>query len=248
MEKRTRTILILTTAIILVIAGTLFILFDREWAFDESDDTIATVARFVPDVAVKHVSLEMVEEAGRSLVSGDTLDTNDRGFALIMFLDESVTRVRPESQLVIRSNLNPEKTMNVQTAIDLMFGGFLMDVVNRGGDTKFEIRTTQTVATVKGTKFGASGDNFMWVEEGEVEVQSKATGQRVSLKEMSFIQIDESGDIESGELTEEMLADLNSEYEILDSDLIERQLRLQFRNNRGEPVDEDLRIFESDES
>lgn len=246
MDKRTRTIILLTTAIILVIAGTLFLLSDREWSFDETGDTIATVTRFVPDVTVKNVSFDMIEEVGRSLISGDTLDTNDRGFALIMFLDESVTRVRPESQLVIRSNLNPEKTMNVQTVIDLMFGGFLMDVVHRG-DTEFEIRTSQTVATVKGTKFGATHDNFIWVEDGEVEVQSRATGRRVTLREMSYVQLDETGDLESGELTEEMLSELNSTYEILDGDLIERQLRLQFRNSRGEPVDESLKIYERDE-
>lgn len=247
MEKRTRTIIILTTAIILVIAGTLFLLSDSEWTFDETGDTVATVTRFVPDVAVKNISLEMVEEVGRPLISGDTLDTNNRGFALVMFLDESVTRVRPESQLIIRSNLNADKTMNVQTVIDLMFGGFLMDVVNRG-DTEFQIRTSQTVTTVKGTKFGATDENFLWVEDGEVEVQSLASGARVTLQEMSFVQLDETGSFETGELTEEMLAELNSEFAILDGDLIERQLRLQFRNNRGEPVDEDLRIFERDES
>lgn len=247
MNKRTRIIVLLSTAIILVIAGTFFILSDSEWTFDETGDTIATVTRFVPDVAVKNISLEMVEEVGRPLISGDTLDTNDRGFALIMFLDESVSRVRPESQLIIRSNLNADKTMNVQTVIDLMFGGFLMDVVHRGY-TEFEIRTSQTVATVKGTKFGATHDNFLWVEEGEVEVESRATGQRVTLGEMSFIEVDDTGSIESGELTEEMLAELNSVYEILDGDLIERQLRLHFRNNRGEPVDETLRIYEQEES
>lgn len=247
MEKRTRTIIILTTAIILVIAATLLILSDREWIFDQTGDTVATVTRFVPDVTVKNISLEMVEEVGRPLISGDTLDTNNRGFALVMFLDESVTRVRPESQLIIRSNLNADKTMNVQTVIDLMFGSFLMDVVNRG-DTEFQIRTSQTVTTVKGTKFGATDENFLWVEDGEVEVQSLVSGARVTLQEMSFVQLDETGSLETGELTEEMLEELNSEFAILDGDLIERQLRLQFRNNRGEPVDEDLRIYERDES
>lgn len=214
--------------------------------FEESDAEVAYVRRYVPSVTVTNVSSDTLQTVGQALVSGDTLATGDTGFAMVLFLDESIARVSPSSQMVIRSALNEEKNLNLRTQINLAVGSLFMDVVKRG-DTEFEITTATTVASIKGTRFGITSDNLLWVEEGEVEATVRESGEKVTLVNKMFLQIDEEGTVESGELSDEELAELSSQYEILESDLIEREMRLQFRNRQGETFNEELRIFEQEE-
>ena len=65
--------------------------------YPESDDEIAYVKRFVPAVTVSNVSTEPVRVIDQALASGDTLNTGENGFAMVMFLDESIARVSPSS-------------------------------------------------------------------------------------------------------------------------------------------------------
>lgn len=232
--------------ILTVVVVALFIFLPPQDPFPETDDEIAYVRRFVPAVTVTNVSTDTLRSIDQALVSGDTLNTGANGFAMVLFLDESIARVSPSSQLVIRSALNETKNLNLRTQINLAVGSLFMDVVRRG-NTEFEVTTATTVASIKGTKFGMNSDNLIWVEEGEVEATVISSGQTVSLVNKMYMQIDEDGSVESGELSDEQLAELSSEFEILDSDLIEREMRLQFRNRQGETFDENLRIFEQEE-
>lgn len=235
-------------AVTVVLVAALFFLLPDSTApeFVDTDDEIGQVRRFVPTVTVTNVSTDSTMHVGRSLMSGDTLRTNQSGYAMVLFLDESLARVSPSSQMVIRSVLNDNKDMNIRTQISLALGALFMDVRPRP-DTEFEITTSQTVASVKGTKFGMNSDNFIWVEEGEVEVTVVETGEAVTLLDRMFVQVEEDGSYESGELTAEELEELSANYQILDSDLIEREMRLQFRNRNGDVMDEDLRIFEQEQ-
>lgn len=212
---------------------------------ENAEDEIAYVRRYVPSVTVSNITADTIQTVGQPLVSGDTLTTNQSGYAMLLFLDETVARVSPSSQMVIRSSLNEQRNLNLRTQISLAIGGLFMDV-QRGTDKEFEVTTSNTVASVKGTKFGVNADGYVWVEEGEVEVEVRSTGELVTLTDMSFVRINDDGTPERGELTEEELEDLTSVYQILESDLIERQMRLQFRNQQGDTLDEDLRIFEQE--
>lgn len=231
---------------VILIGVFLFLPSDYVDPFEETGDEVAYVRRFVPAVTITNTSTDTLRTIDQALVSGDTLNTGANGFAMILFLDETIARVSPSSQMVIRSALNETKDLNLRTQINLALGSLFMDVVRRG-DTEFEVTTATTVASIKGTKFGMNSDNLIWVEEGEVEATVKSTGQTVSLVNKMFMQVEEDGSVESGELTDERLAELSSEFEILDRDLIEREMRLQFRNRQGETFDENLRIFEQDQ-
>ena len=212
---------------------------------ENAEDEIAYVRRYVPSVTVSNITADTIQTVGQPLVSGDTLTTNQSGYAMLLFLDETVARVSPSSQMVIRSSLNEQRNLNLRTQISLAIGSLFMDV-QRGTDKEFEVTTSNTVASVKGTKFGVKADGYLWVEEGEVEVEIRSTGELITLNDMSFVSINEDGSPERGELTEEELEELTSVYQILESDLIEREMRLQFRNQQGDTMDEDLRIFEQD--
>ena len=247
MTKLKAGLLIIGLLAVSILIYVVFLSDDEEvFTFEETEDEIAYVRRYVPSVTVTNVSTDTLVNVGKSLVTGDTLTTNSAGFAMVLFLDETITRVSPSSQLVIRSALNEERNLNLRTQINLAIGALFMDV-NRRNDTEFEVTTTNTVASVKGTRFGINSDDFIWVEEGEVEVTIRSTGQVVNLANRMFLDVDEDGNIESGELSDDELKKLFAEYEILDNDLIEREMRLQFRNRQGDSAEEQLRIFEQEE-
>jgi hypothetical protein len=230
-----------------VVAVFIFLPGEQVISFEDSDDEIAYVRRYVPSVTVSNVSSDTLITVGKPLISGDTLSTGNNGFAMVLFLDETVARVSPSSQLVIRSALNESKNTNLRTQINLALGSLFMDV-RRTPDSEFEVTTSTTVASIKGTRFGITSDNLIWVEEGEVEARVISTGQMISLVNKMYLQVDEDGEVESGELTDEELDELSSQYDILESDLIEREMRFQFRNRQGETFDEELRIFEQEEN
>ena len=76
---------------------------------------------------------------------------------------------------MIRSSLNEQRNLNLRTQISLAIGGLFLDV-QRGEDKEFEVTTSNTVASVKGTRFGVDADGYVWVEEGEVEVEVARNG------------------------------------------------------------------------
>ncbi len=248
MKKNQKGLLGFGIILAILIAGFLFFLPEDQPTIlmDEAEDEIAYVRRFVPSVTVTNVSTDTLQTVGKTLVSGDTLTTNQTGYAMLLFLDETVARVSPSSNMVISSTLNAERDMNIRTQIRLAIGGLFMDV-NRGTDREFEVTTSNTVASVKGTRFGIDSNDFIWVEQGEVEVTVIATGEVITLRNMSFVRVEEDGTAESGEITEDLLEELKMEYQILESDLIERDMRLRFRNQQGDTMDEQLRIFEQEQ-
>ncbi|PKD43843.1 FecR family protein [Rhodohalobacter barkolensis] len=217
-------------------------------ALVETDDEVAYVRRYVPSVTVTNVSYaDSLEEVGRALISGDTLTTGNSGYAMVLFLDESIARVSPSSQMVIRSELNPERNLNIRTHVGMLLGGMFLDVESRP-DREFEITTTRAVASVKGTRFGVTADDKIWVEEGEVEVTIRETGEIRSLSNKMYLQVEADGTVDSGELTDQELAELADEFQILESDLIERDMKIQFRNSAGDTVEEQIKVFEQSES
>lgn len=234
--------------VIAIITAGVYVLFlgETEIGLNETDDEIAYVRRYVPAVTVTNTSVDSLQEVGRALISGDTLTTGDRGYAMVLFLDESIARVSPASQLVIRSELNPEKNLNIRTHVGMLLGGLLLDVESQPG-REFEITTTKAVASVKGTRFGVTANDKIWVEEGEVEVTIRETGEQRTLVNKMYLQVEDDGSIDSGELTDQELIELADEFQILESDLIEREMKIQFRNRSGDTVEEEIRVFEQSE-
>ncbi len=203
---------------------------------------IAIVRKYVPKVDVNGMQRDTIIETGTSLFSGDTLSTDENGYALVLFMDQSVVTVRPLSQLIIHGEIDRNQT--ARTRIDLNRGGVFMNV-NRRGDNEFEVTTSSTVATVKGTAFGAQSGGYYWVEQGEVEVMALQSGQAVSVLSGMFAQVDETGtDIITGQLSDNELEQLGREYKSLDEDLIQKRLILRFSDSNGQIIEENVEFFE----
>ena len=182
---------------------------------------------------------ESYADSSFSLYSGDTLMTDSTMYAIILFLDQGVARVKPRSQLMVRGQMGRRELPS--TRIDLGEGGVFLDVHTSRGHG-FEVMTPTTIASVNDASFGAVSTGFYWVEVGEVEVKALQSGQSMSVISGMFAQISRDGsDILTGHLSKEQLDRLNEEYRIPTYNLGENVAFWRFEDMLG-PIIEEERI------
>lgn len=213
----------------------------------EQERPLAIVRRFKPDVLLangdKKFELDLTENLGEQLFSGDTLSTNDKGYALVIFMDNTIAKVKPESMLIVRGESLSDSKIS-DRRINLETGEIFMEVEPIGSGT-FEVATSRSLASVKGTKFGTKAYGYIWVQEGQVDVTATTSGQTVSLFEKMFAEVDQSGNnIDSGTLSAEEITALDEGYDELDEELIERTIILRFRDANGQIREIPINIFE----
>lgn len=115
------------------------------------------------------------------LFNGDEVETKSESFAAIQFRDESsIVKLFPNTILNIRT----EKEGENYNKKSLLKMGELWAKVEKGTG-KFEIETSTTVASVKGTNFmikiAEDGTTELLTFEGEVLFQNKITGEAASI-------------------------------------------------------------------
>ncbi|WP_421772977.1 FecR domain-containing protein [Gracilimonas sp.] len=224
-----------------------------EIARAQSERPLAIVKRFKPDVTLRNldvdklINLDLEENKGERLFDGDSLATNEEGFALVVFMDASVAKVKPSSLLILNGAVaTASKAMN--TRINLKNGEIFLNVEPQGGND-FEVATSRSLASVQGTDFGSRFDGFVWVEEGQVDVTALNSGQTVSLFEQMYAQVDEQGNnVESGTLTPEELDDLGEGYDEMENDLIQKEIILRFRDQNGQLREVRVDVFEESDN
>ncbi|MDR8390647.1 FecR family protein [Aliifodinibius sp. S!AR15-10] len=211
--------------------------------YSSADRPLAFVRRYKPSVNIQPKNIS--PDKGEPLYSGDTLRTNESGYAAVQFMDKSFAKVKPNSELTVRGEVNNDKSTSTRIALEA--GEIFMEVTQRS-ENNFEVATSKSVASVKGTEFGVRSDNYAWVEEGIVEFTSSATGQTVSLTERMYGQVNDDNTITTGELTEEDLQKLRSDFESLGSETGEPQkMRLRFRDENGQIREIEIEYYENNE-
>lgn len=215
---------------------------------DEQERPLAIVRRFKPTVELASLDretfvLDLQENIGEQLFHGDTLTTNEQGYALVIFMDNSIAKVKPNSQLITRGNEQPN-SRNTTRRIDLDAGEIFLEVEPQGSGS-FEVSTSRSLASVKGTRFGSTALGYVWVEEGQVDVTATNSGETVSLFQQMYAEVDETGNsIDSGTLSEDDIEGLQEGYETLDEDLIEKPVIIRFRDANGQVREVTITIFE----
>ncbi|MDX1639891.1 MAG: FecR family protein [Balneolaceae bacterium] len=206
-----------------------------------ADRPLAFVRRFKPQVSI--LPKDISADKGEPLFSGDTLRTDENGYAAVQFMDKSFAKVKPNSDLTVRGEVRSDKSTSARIALE--GGEIFLEVTQRAGNN-FEVATSKSVASVKGTEFGVRADDFAWVEEGIVEFMSVATGEVVTLKERMFGQVNEDNTITTGELTDEQLQQLRDEYQDFEGDTGEpQQMRLRFRDENGQIREIEIEFYEN---
>jgi hypothetical protein len=210
---------------------------------------IGIVRRFKPDVTVTNLdkdklkTLDPAEDIGERLFSGDSLLTDSEGFALVYFMDKSIAKVKPNSLLIINGDVELSSKVS-NTMINLQRGELFLQVQPQGAN-EFEVYTSRSLASVKGTDFGSRSDGFVWVEEGQVDVTALNSGETISLFDEMYAQVDEEGNsIDSGMLEQAELRTLNTGFDEMDTDLIQKEIILKFRDQNGQLREIRIDVFE----
>lgn len=208
-----------------------------------ADRPLAFVQKFKPSVGVQKAGqMENIKERGMELYNGDTLRTDENGFALVQFMDNSMAKVKPESRLIMEGKV--ENKQNISTRIGLEAGEIFLNVTQQGADN-FEVATNTTVASVKGTEFGATADDYFWVKEGEVELSNNA-GETATITDRMYGEVQEDGSFDTGELSEEEIEERDEEYEEMNSNLEPEIYELQFIDSNGQVRVIEVKVFEND--
>lgn len=191
----------------------------------------------------KFIKLDLSENVGEKLFNGDSLLTNEDGFALVFFMDRSIAKVKPNSMLIVNGQVGITSKVS-NTRINLKRGEIFLEVAPQGAND-FEVATSRSLASVKGTQFGSKSDGYIWVQEGQVDVTALNSGQTVSLFEKMFAKVDDQGnEIDSGTLSTDELDGLNQGYDEMDSDLIKKKIILRFRDQNGQIREIKIDAFE----
>ncbi len=136
----------------------------------------------------------------------------------------------------------------MSTRINLKRGEIFLNVEPQGTND-FEVSTSRSLASVKGTDFGNRADGYVWVNQGQVDVTALNSGQTVSLFEKMFAQVDEQGNnINSGTLSDDELQQLGEGYDEMESDLVKKEIILKFRDQNGQLREITIEVFEEEQN
>lgn len=213
------------------------------------DRPLVVVTRFKPNVIVDKQSAEATKvlnidtDKGEKLFSGDTLRTDSEGYALVLFLDKSIAKIKPNSLLIVMGE-DERTSKKTSRRISLEQGEVFLDIEPQGSND-FEVVTSTSLASIKGTRFGGKSDGFYWVESGQIDVSALNSGETVSLFQNMFAKVDDNGNnIESGELSEQEMNALKDGYQVLDENLERKEIRFRFRDENGQLREVIINIIE----
>ncbi len=138
-----------------------------------SIDHIATTLKVKGDVSLTRNEEIYSIAKGDILFNGDYLKSESNSFAAVLFNDsKSIIKLFPNSSLHIEANKDGEK-LNKKCKLDL--GEIWAKISKNQGD--FEIETSTTVVSVKGTDFlvtfGENGSTDVYTLEGQVFIRNK---------------------------------------------------------------------------
>ena len=176
-----------------------------------AEDQVAIFTKVYNDVQVKPEkgSWYAAKRAG-ALQNGDNIKTGDQSNAVVKFMDGSILRIRPKSELTVFSERNGSK---VDKSISVDVGTIGFDVRKRK-DEAFRFTSPTSVASIRGTDGGYSTDDaadVLTILTGLAELENKVTGKKVEVKSGETGELNKkTGEISFRKSTESDLNNANS--------------------------------------
>ena len=116
---------------------------------------------------------KIVASMGNLLYNGDAIITESSASIAILFTDGSMLKVQENSEVTLTAQRKDGQ--QVDAKVDLPLGEIWAKVTRR--DSKFEVETPSSVASVKGTEFSVmvdeGGTSTLFVYDGLVEFQNE---------------------------------------------------------------------------
>ena len=158
---------------------------------------------FKGEVLIKTLETEFAPvEKGELISAGDTLKTSSKSLAIISLPDGSKLKLGESTEITLEKLVERiEGESFGKTSIIMRAGRVLIDVINKGKEPVFEIKTKNVALGVRGTRFFAGfdkndqGENDLWasVERGEIVVQNLSNNQTADALENGQGMIIEGG-------------------------------------------------------
>lgn len=213
---------------------------------------LAFVRRFKPKVNIFNRASQkyLTAEQGEKLFNGDTLATGEDGYAAVQFMDKSLAKVKPSSILLVNGSVD-DATQSTSTRILLNAGEVLMNV-NDATRSDFEVATSSSVATVKGTEFISSveptGESLHYVFEGAITVLATESGQTEDIGSGRFARVSADGQtITTGEMDEDEQQRRRKEFEEAEQQRQPKTLELRFRDEDGNVREVEIEYYENED-
>lgn len=153
-------------------------------------DTVAILSASKGKVSLEREKKDLKFQKGELLRNEDILRTKAESFAAYKYIDASSLIKLFSNSVVTISATQLSGKLTKRVNVDR--GSVLASV--KSGTGAFTVHTPTTVASVKGTEFMTrvddEGNSVFTVTEGEVELQIKSTGERLSVAKGKTAMID----------------------------------------------------------
>ncbi len=223
--KQTRIVVIALTFVSLLIAV------PRAQA---QSPVIGLISKVIQDVT-RRVSGQEWEKAtrGQTLASGDMVKTGAKSLAVLKLKDNSLLRLREESEVVVTGTLRGKE---FSKSIEVRQGVLGFNIKKQGAGEQFRFSSPTSVASVKGTggAFRVNGSDTLTVVEGLVALTNSVSNTSVDVP-AGYTGISRpDGTVESRVST---AAELSAAEDAMRTGDQPRQLKLDLKNGQGQQKD-----------
>jgi hypothetical protein len=195
---------------------------------------IGLISKVIQDVT-RRVSGQEWEKAtrGQTLASGDIVKTGAKSFAVLKLKDNSLLRLREESEVVVTGTLRGKE---FSKSIQVRQGVVGFNIKKQGPGEQFRFSSPTSVASVKGTGgvLRVNGSDTLTVVEGLVSLTNSASNTSVDVP-AGYTGISRpDGTVESRIST---AAELTAAEDAMRTGDQPRQLKLELKNSQGQQKD-----------
>jgi len=220
-----------------------------ETVIKNDEQPLAIVRRFRPTVNVRESAAQQWVEArvAQPLFHSDTLRTEQDGYAVVQMVDNSLIRVRPNSMLIIRGDVNERGGVN--SRIDVERGGLNLQVSGR--NSEYEVGTQTAVAAVKGTRFSVTlnsdGTTTIVCFTGALDVIARESGRSVELRGGRRALVNSSGQaVQTERVSRREMRRLEAEEVQLEEASVPDVLRIRLQNSDGDIREIEIPYFRNE--
>lgn len=157
---------------------------------------VAAIAGMKGNIKILRDKKTIIAKTGDIIKNADEISSGEESFAAIRFIDNgATTKLFPNSIIIISASVEGN-TLNKRNSISK--GTARSQVSPRSGN--YIVETPNTVASVKGTDFLATYEDFLTtigVIDGEVEVRNKTSDRSIDANANDVIQGDDEGNLDS---------------------------------------------------
>ncbi len=175
----TRSVSILTLVLALLVPGALTL----AGSPPAVDPAVALVSKVILDVKRKEPEKDWTDaKRGQTLASGDHVRTGTNSLAVIKFKDNSLVRVREESELTVTGDVSGSA---FSKSINLTKGAVGFNIQKQQSGEEFSFRSPTSVASIRGTAgifIAGTLEDVLTVLEGRIRYQNRISGSEVDVE------------------------------------------------------------------